>query len=138
MRLSASSRGSRRGDDGTEARSRRRRRSDNALALSELLVLWGYDVCTADDVAGALRTTNERRPDIVVLDLSTTGADAADVVRALKASGAAVVAFSGWSQLEDPVRKAGADAFVLKPAIEKLEAWLRTLGSPETRRNDAC
>ena len=45
----------------------------------------GYDVVAAVDSADALRLVDERRPDLVVADVSVTGADGVEFVEQLRA-----------------------------------------------------
>jgi two-component system, cell cycle response regulator DivK len=87
------------------------------LGLSHL----GVEVLEADDVAGALATAREQKPDAVVVDLFLGHESGLDVARALRDGGEsarpAIVALSGHAGQEhrDRAAQAGCDAYVLKP-----------------------
>ena len=71
-----------------------------------------------DDSERILEVVDEKRPDVVLLDLTMPGPDPLDAVRALRGQGAAVkvIAFSGYD--DDATianaRAAGADSFLRK------------------------
>jgi len=97
---------------------------ESQTALGELFRVWGYEVDVAENGRRALELARARRPDVAVMDLGLPEGDALHVIRLLSADGIRVIAFSGWDQAEVPARTAGADAFVLKPDLERLERVL--------------
>ena len=101
-------------DDNPEVRS----------GLQEALTLWGYEAQAAEDAARGMEVVLSLRPDVIVLDGG--GDDMPEVIRRIKAEDgrALIVVFSGWAHLEPMVRRAGADAFVLKPDFDGLERIL--------------
>jgi CheY-like chemotaxis protein len=103
---------------------------ESQTGLRELFTVWGYDVDVAEDGKRALDLARRRRPDVVVMDLGLPQGDALHVIQLLSADGVRVIAFSGWGQAEVAARAAGAEAFVLKPDLERLE---RVLAGSEHR-----
>ncbi|HEY2158623.1 MAG TPA: ATP-binding protein [Isosphaeraceae bacterium] len=76
---------------------------DAAVSLGRLLTrIYGQDVCVAHDGPSALRSAEEFRPEIVVLDIGMPGMDGYEVARRLRgrpdSSGATLVALTGWGQ----------------------------------------
>lgn len=97
---------------------------ESRTALSELFGVWGYEVDVAEDGKRALELARQGRPDVVVMDLGLPDGDALHVIQLLSADGIRVIAFSGWDQAEVAARAAGADAFVVKPNLERLQGLL--------------
>ena len=98
-------------------------------ALVDLLTLYGYDVHAAEDAAAA-EFAFRWCPRIAIVDLGLSDRDGTEVVSRLVAQGIHVVAFSGWHHLRGDALAAGADAFVLKPAVPEL---MDVLGRLEQR-----
>ncbi|HEX5692035.1 MAG TPA: response regulator [Roseiflexaceae bacterium] len=65
----------------------------------------------------ALQSIEEHEPYLIITDCQMPIMDGLEFVRALRAQGAVmpIVAISSDPRLSDAVRKAGADAFLLKP-----------------------
>jgi DNA-binding response OmpR family regulator len=110
----------------------------------------GLDPIAAHDGASALRVFEERRPDLVVLDigLGTSSPSGLDVLRDLRRrSSLPVILLTAFDSEEDKVRglEAGADDYLTKPfshreLIARIRAQLRRSGqewpvrqAPETR-----
>ncbi|HEX7054965.1 MAG TPA: PAS domain S-box protein [Burkholderiales bacterium] len=94
---------------------------DAALTLEALLRSLGQEVQVAHDGASALAAARERRPDVVLLDLSMPGMDGIEVARMLRREpGFEAVRFAavtGLGQEADRrrTREAGFDAHLVKP-----------------------
>jgi two-component system response regulator VicR len=102
----------------------------------------------AHDGSSALRQFEDRKPDLVVLDINLGGSSGLDVLRELrKRSSLPVIMLTGLDSEEDKVRglEAGADDYLTKPfshreLIARIRAQLRRSGqewptprTPETR-----
>ncbi|GAA2252320.1 response regulator [Streptomyces atrovirens] len=88
-----------------------------------------YEVDSAHDGAGALRTAAARHPDVVVLDLGLPDMDGVDVLRELRSwSRVPVLVLSARHASGEKVQAldAGADDYVTKPfGMDELLARLR-------------
>jgi two-component system response regulator VicR len=108
----------------------------------------GLDPIRAHDAASALRLFEERRPDLVVLDINLGGSSGLDVLRDLRRrSELPVIMLTALDSEEDKVRglELGADDYLTKPfshreLIARIRAQLRRSGQepqparrPETR-----
>lgn len=92
----------------------------------------GFDVVTASDGRGAIRTAAERPVDAVLLDIGLPDSDGRDVCQALRARGvdAPVIFLSARGELEDRLSgfSAGGDDYLSKPiAFPELIARLRAV-----------
>jgi len=86
--------------------------------LSRLLRMEGYDVIEAADGEAALGLVQERRPDLVLLDVMMPARDGLDVLGDLrKTSQVPVILVSALGEEADRVLglKMGADDYVVKP-----------------------
>jgi two-component system, OmpR family, KDP operon response regulator KdpE len=96
-----------------------------------------YEIVTAVDGAGALRSADSDKPDLIVLDLGLPDMDGVDVIRELRVwSPVPIVVLSGRADSHDKVDAldAGADDYVTKPfSLEELLARVRAVGR---RRGD--
>jgi signal transduction histidine kinase len=97
---------------------------DNQDALESLalmLRLEGHEVVCASDGEEALALADQRRPEIVVLDVGMPKLDGCEVARRIRAEawgrGAVLVALTGWGQDIDRrrSREAGFDMHLVKP-----------------------
>jgi PAS domain S-box-containing protein len=94
---------------------------DAVDTLAILLELEGHEIRTALDGPAALEIAREFRPDAVLLDIGLPGMDGYEVARRLRGwpetRGAALVAITGYGQLEDKCRaeSAGFDHHMVKP-----------------------
>jgi two-component system KDP operon response regulator KdpE len=90
------------------------------------LAVRGFDVMTTDDRATVERLVNERRPDIVLLDLMLPGADGFELCRRIREhSSVGIIVVSARRGERDKVRalNLGADDYLTKPfGIEELLA----------------
>jgi two-component system response regulator MprA len=101
-------------------------------SLSRALRLEGYEVVTVDDGAAALVAVEERRPDVVVLDVGLPVLDGLTACRRLRARGdrTPVLMLTARDAVDDRVDglDAGADDYLVKPfALRELTARLRAL-----------
>jgi two-component system CheB/CheR fusion protein len=99
---------------------------DGRDALSLLLEHWGYRVDAVGSGTEALQLAAMLRPDIIVLDMGLPDMDGCEVVRQLRRRGCDrfVIGYSAFWTYEESARRAGCDAYVLKPAIDPLLAVL--------------
>jgi len=94
---------------------------DSAESLSVLLELSGHDVRLAHDGIDAVKTSDEFRPDVILLDIGLprmNGYEAARVIRRRPwGNGVTLIALTGWGQKEDRERSkdAGFDTHLVKP-----------------------
>jgi DNA-binding response OmpR family regulator len=108
----------------------------------------GLDPIGAHDGASALRVFEERKPDLVVLDVNLGGSSGLDVLRELRRrSQVPVIMLTALDSEEDKVRglESGADDYLTKPfshreLIARIRAQLRRRGqewsprpTPQTR-----
>lgn len=95
------------------------------------LIFEGYEVDTAEDGEGALRSARDRMPDAVILDLMLPGIDGLEVCRRLRAvSNVPILMLTARDAIPDRVTglDAGADDYMVKPfAFDELLARLRAL-----------
>jgi two-component system, OmpR family, response regulator MprA len=101
-------------------------------ALERVLVFEGYDVLLAHDGAQALTLIEERRPDVVVLDVTMPFVDGLSVARLLRQQGdrTPILMLTARHEVRDRVAglDAGADDYLVKPfALDELLARLRAL-----------
>jgi two-component system, OmpR family, response regulator MprA len=101
-------------------------------SLSRALRLEGYEVVTVDDGAAALVAVEQRRPDVVVLDVGLPVLDGLTACRRLRARGdqTPVLMLTARDAVDDRVDglDAGADDYLVKPfALRELTARLRAL-----------
>jgi signal transduction histidine kinase/ActR/RegA family two-component response regulator len=94
---------------------------DAAQSMSELLELWGHQVCHASDGESALRLVASVEPDVVLLDIGLPGIDGYEVAERMRQSGllrgATLIALTGYGREEDRRRAgdAGFDQHLTKP-----------------------
>jgi two-component system OmpR family response regulator len=109
---------------------------DDESTLADLLSMAlryeGWDVRTAADGLGAVRTARDFKPDAVVLDIMLPDLDGLEVLRRLRAEApeVPVLFLTAKDAVEDRVAglTAGGDDYVTKPfSLEELVARLRGL-----------
>lgn len=92
---------------------------DTAATLALILGQYGYDARTAGGLAQARQVVGAGfAPDAVVLDIGLPGADGYAVARELCAAlprRPALIALTGYPQLEERSRREGIDDHFLKP-----------------------
>lgn len=94
---------------------------DGADSLTALLKLMGHTVFTAYDGVNALQIAEDRKPEILLLDLGMPSMDGYELCRRVRSTrwGTAllIVAISGWGQAADRRRtkEAGFDHHLIKP-----------------------
>jgi two-component system OmpR family response regulator len=109
---------------------------DDESALTELISMAlryeGWDVRTAGDGTGAVRTARDFRPDAVVLDMMLPDFDGLEVLRRLRSeqTDVPVLFLTARDSVEDRIAglTAGGDDYVTKPfSLEEVVARLRAL-----------
>lgn len=99
--------------------------------LRRTLAYEGYQVVTASDGHEALRQTQARRPDLVVLDWLMPGIEGIEVARRLREAGPTpILMLTARDAVEDRVQglDSGADDYLVKPfAPSELLARVRAL-----------
>jgi two-component system, cell cycle response regulator DivK len=125
-----------------DARARNRRilvvedQEDNRRILRDLLTSRGYDLVEAEDGEKALTMAEDRRPDLILMDVQIPLMDGYEVTRRLKANPALraipiiVVTSYALSGDESKARAAGCNAYVSKPysarqLLAKIQEYLR-------------
>ena len=94
---------------------------DNALIASEILLSRGFEVRVAHDGPSPLRSVDERRPDVVLLDVMMPGMDGMEVLERIRANpkntGLPVILVTAKTQDADVLAgyKSGADYYITKP-----------------------
>lgn len=93
------------------------------MANERVLVKAGYDVCTAADGEEALRVAEEKKPDLILLDMLLPKMSGPEVLHALKKNPATaaipVIVLTSLSQKnEEKLRTEGADAYFEKSSLE--------------------
>jgi two-component system cell cycle response regulator DivK len=108
----------------------------NRRLFSAMLAAEGYLVLEAADGPSALAVADERRPDLIVMDVNLPGTmSGLDVTRRLKAesdtSDIPVIATSAYRESGDAeVAASGCDGFMAKPIgvsefLERVEAFMK-------------
>lgn len=121
---------------------------DNALNLelvNDLLGAEGFTVLTSCTAEEGLRLARERRPDVILMDLSLPGMDGRQAIRVLRSDPATrhlrIVVLTAHAMKGDGETAflAGADAYLTKPINTRtFGATLRRfVGSPPGPREDA-
>lgn len=109
---------------------------DNELnrdMLTRRLQRRGFQVITALDGESAIRTANEEKPDLILMDMGLPGINGWDATRRIKENPETrhipVVALTAHAMHGDreQARKAGCDAFETKPV--ELDRLLNTIRS---------
>ena len=102
---------------------------ETRAALVRELTTRGYDVAEAADGRTALVCWENRRPDVVLLDLGLPDIDGLDIVRRIRREAATpIVILSGRYEEREKVEalERGADDYVTKPfGVDELNARLR-------------
>ena len=115
-----------------------------AMGLRANLEVDGYEVSVAETGEAGLRDAQERRPDLVILDLMLPGMDGYEVLGSLRERGvyAPVLILSARAEEIDKVRgfRLGADDYVTKPfgvmeLLLRVQALLRRAGGRDTPRS---
>ena len=100
-------------------------------AIAANLRARGHDVDEAGDVRGALRAWDERRPDVILLDLGLPDLDGqAVILRVRRESTTPIIVLSARGREEDRVAAldAGADDYLTKPfGLSELHARMRAV-----------
>jgi len=101
--------------------------ADGREPLAEVLRAEGYDVAIAGDGGAAIAQLDGC--DVLVVDLGLPDIDCLDIIRSARALPVppAVVVFTGHHRLMADAEAAGCAAFVLKPDLDALLAWLGSL-----------
>ena len=111
---------------------------DDTVDTRELYAFYlrsqGFSVVTAHDGASGVTLARDRRPDVIVMDLSMPGLDGIAATRQLKADERTrhtpVIILTGYPMraIQAGALAAGADAFLTKPCLpEELEQQVQRL-----------
>ena len=113
---------------------------DAADTLSALLDMDGFEVRTRYDGLSAISATDEKMPDVVVMDIGMPGLDGYDAAQKIRAQpgglNVMLIALTGWGQSTDRQRasKAGFDHHLVKPVdYERLLSCLQTPARASSR-----
>lgn len=97
---------------------------DNALNMklfNDLLVSRGYEIFQSSDGSDAIDITEEKSPDLIIMDIQLPGRSGLDITKDLKANAdlkhipiIAVTAFAMKGD-EEKIREAGCDDYIAKP-----------------------
>ena len=92
---------------------------DTRMVYSDGLGYAGYRVITASTGVDGLRAARDEHPDLILLDLSLTGADGWEVLRCLKASRLTgdipVLLITGYADLAERAEAEGCAGYLTKP-----------------------
>jgi two-component system cell cycle response regulator DivK len=115
--------------------------ADNREMYSEYLAFSGYDVIEARNGKEAVDAANDRKPDIIIMDLSLPVMDGWEATRRLKADARTkdipVVALTGHALAghSKGAREAGCDSFLAKPCLpDQLVAEIKRMLQSGTAR----
>ena len=104
---------------------------DSAISMTLLLELHGHEVHVAHAGLTALKIANEKRPDVILLDIGMPGMNGYEVARQLRAQDAfadtLLIAITGYGRASDikQTESAGFDHHLVKPVdYERLQAVL--------------
>lgn len=121
---------------------------DDEKNICELIRLYvekeGYETCTAYDGYEAMRIFQERKPDIVLLDIMLPGKDGWQICREIRSiSNTPIIMLTAKGELFDKVLglELGADDYMVKPfepkeLVARIKAVLRRGGSRETEKEN--
>lgn len=88
-------------------------------AITAILESDGYQVSTAENSSGLKKLTKKNLPDIILLDLYVSGENGITILKSIKTNNLTkkipVIMLSAYPNVEDEVKKAGADDFISKP-----------------------
>lgn len=93
----------------------------NLKLASEVLEMESFEVLRAQDADSALLVLQERRPDLILMDIALPGMDGLQLTRRIKATPALadvpVVALSAFAMKgdEEKALAAGCDGYITKP-----------------------
>jgi PAS domain S-box-containing protein len=94
---------------------------DSAISLAMVLQLTGNEAHTAHDGQEAVAAAEEKRPDVILLDIGLPKLNGYDVCRRIRqqpwGSDVVIIALTGWGQDEDKrkSREAGFNGHLVKP-----------------------
>ncbi len=99
------------------------------MQIKDLLLENGFDVMLAEDGPGCLRVMEEKRPDVILLDIIMPGMDGIEVCRRIKdderLGDIPILILTNVTDVDNKVRglNAGADDYITKPfSVEELVA----------------
>ncbi len=114
---------------------------DAATSLATLLQITGHETFTAHDGPTALAVIEQRRPDVVLLDIGLPRLNGYEVCRLVRklpwGHGVTLIALTGWGQEEDRRKShdAGFDGHLVKPVeFPALMALLDSLTAEKQER----
>ena len=87
--------------------------------LTKHLTIAGYAVLLARTGAGAIKSTKEHAPDVVLLDIELSDMEGIDVVKALRENsiraGTLIIAISAFPYMKTRCLDSGCNGFIQKP-----------------------
>ena len=112
---------------------------ENLKLILVILAASGYELTTASDANEALRLLNERKPDLILLDLQLPGMDGLELTRLLKSRpetrSIPIVAVTAYAMKGDDAkaREAGCDDYLVKPVDKRaLRSLVKSYLEPGT------
>jgi CheY-like chemotaxis protein len=114
---------------------------DMSMLLQTLLEIEGYQVWSYDHRRPVVEQTEEKIPDLILLDVHLGSQDGIQILRQIRQTpslgGVRVVMTSGINMTEECLRD-GANAFIVKPYMPErlLEILRQVLVSPVDHKNE--
>lgn len=105
---------------------------DMLILVQHTLLKEGYDPIFSPNGRNIMAIIQERKPDIILLDINMDGLDGAELCRQIKSNPATakvpIVMYSGNTNIEAVTKECGANAFLTKPfQTDKLKRLLKDL-----------
>jgi CheY-like chemotaxis protein len=106
--------------------------TDGRDGLCAVLSAMGHRVSSTDSGGEGIVLAVADAPELLIVDIGLHDMDGCDAIRRIRRQLPAdaqpfIIAYSGYHAREKNAREAGCDAFVLKPSLEELEAWITGL-----------
>lgn len=93
----------------------------NVTIASEVLLVEGFEVDSAEDAVEAMQKIVSFRPELILMDIQLPGTDGLELTRQIKADPSlqhiVIVAFTAFAMRgdEEKMRAAGCDGYISKP-----------------------
>jgi CheY-like chemotaxis protein len=108
---------------------------DVAWCLAQLIKSCGHETAVAATPADGLKLAQERRPDLIFLDLAMPGEDGYTLASHLRHNGlpdVRIIAVSGYQDSAQKRESAGIDQHVVKPvSLAQLKQLLEPMGGTD-------
>lgn len=112
--------------------------ADGLDALRMLLEAWGHRVSGARTGREGVDQALAEQPEVIILDLGLPDLDGCEVARRIRSepwgSTVTIIAYSGFHRLAEQAKDAGCDHFLLKPAVDELQALIDVAAERLLRR----